>query len=247
MTTHQLFETLRESFSALLKEHGLEAERVTITARGLTPQEAIGSPERKDYPILTGNETMVMASFRTGKGQAFTDAPAQFSGTMAELLQGDVEHDPHIRSMFVAALNAVMADLGLACPTVHCKNNGPEQCAKHVVQWVKDHFDTPRIAMVGYQPAMAAALAREYPVRVLDLDPKNIGTVREGFTVLDGRQDREETIQWADLVLCTGSTLCNGTLVNFLELGKPTYFFGTTLSGAAPLLGLQRLCFADQV
>ena len=247
MTNHELYSTLQQKLADLLQENGLTAETVTITARGLTPAEAIGAPTRKDYPILTGSEVMLMASFRDGKGQAFTDAPAQFSGSLQEILSGDVEGDPHIRAMFVAALNAVMDHLHLASPTVHCKNDGPEHCAAHVVDWVSAHYGSPKITMVGYQPAMAAALAKHYPVKVLDLDPKNIGASREGFTVLDGNTDREAAIDWADLVLCTGSTLCNGTLVNFLDLEKPIAFFGTTLSGAAPLLGLQRVCFADQV
>ena len=247
MNNHELYSILREKLLALLEENHLTAETVTITAKGLTAQEAIGHPDRKDYPILTGSEVMLMARFKNGLGQAFTDAPAQFSGSLSEILAGDIENDPHIRAMFVAALNAVMAELGLAAPTVHCKDKGPALCAQHVTDWVREHYGSPKVALVGYQPAMAAALAQKLPVRVLDLDPKNIGLHKEGFTVLDGSTEREATIDWADLVLCTGSTLCNGTLVNFMDLPKPTFFFGTTLSGAAPLLGLKRLCFADQV
>ena len=247
MTNHVLYATLKDKLTALLQENGLTAETVTITAKGLTPEEAIGKPERMDYPILTGKEVMLMARFRDSMGQAFTDAPAQFTGTLEEILSGDIENDPHVRAMFIAALNAVMANLKLACPSVHCKNDGPERCALHVVDWVKQHHGTPKIALVGYQPAMAAALAQHYPLRVLDLNPKNIGQDREGYHIYDGVTQQKETIDWADLVLCTGSTLCNGTLVDFMELDKPVAFFGTTLSGAAPLLGLQRVCFADCV
>ena len=247
MTNQELYALLRQRLQELLREHHLTAETVTITAKGLTAEEAIGNPERKDYPILTGSEVMLMARFRNGRGQAFTDAPAQFSGSLQEILDGDIEHDPYTRAMFIAALNAVMAELGLACPSVHCRNKGPQECAGHVVEWVKTNHPHSRIAMVGYQPAMASALAKEFEIRVLDLNPENIGQHREGFTVLDGNTQREAVIDWADLVLCTGSTICNGTLINFLDLPKPTVFFGTTLSGAAPLLGLQRLCFADVV
>ena len=54
-----------------------------------------------------------------------------------------------------------------------------------------------------------------------------------------------DAIEWADIVLCTGSTVCNGTLVDYMDLGKPTYFFGTSLAGTAELLGLKRLCFPN--
>ncbi|WMJ87964.1 hypothetical protein [Anaerocolumna sp. MB42-C2] len=50
-------------------------------------------------------------------------------------------------------------------------------------------------------------------------------------------------VKWADLVLCTGSTICNGSIVNFLNLDKEVLFFGTTLAGAAQMLSLKRVCF----
>lgn len=81
---------------------------------------------------------------------------------------------------------------------------------------------------------------------MLDLNPDNIGKEKDGCPVLSGEKCREETVAWADLVLCTGSTLCNGTIVDYLDLDKEVVFFGTTLSGAAPILGLKRACFADE-
>ena len=49
----------------------------------------------------------------------------------------------------------------------------------------------------------------------------------------------------ANLILCTGSTVCNGTIVNYLGLDTEVLFFGTTLAGTAVLMGLKRLCFAE--
>ena len=53
----------------------------------------------------------------------------------------------------------------------------------------------------------------------------------------------EVVVNWSDLVLCTGSTLSNGTITNFLDLEKEVLFFGTTLAGAAEMLGCKRMCF----
>ena len=66
--------------------------------------------------------------------------------------------------------------------------------------------------------------------------------------VEDGRVDGVSTAvcDWADLVLCTGSTVCNGSIVNFLHLKDKILFYGTTLAGAAALMGLPRICFADR-
>lgn len=245
MTAHNLYETLRQSFRDILEQEGLSAGEITIAARGLTPQEAIGNTQRKDFPILTGKEVMLMAQFRGAKGQAFTDAPAQFSGPLSQLLEGDLDGDPHARGLFIASLNAVMKYLGKADNTVHCKDGGPEFCARHMADWVVKTYGSPKIALVGFQPSLIAALSQRFQVQVLDLNPDNIGKVKDGCPVRDGGTDREEVVGWADLVLCTGSTLCNGTIVNFLDLPKEVVFFGTTLSGAAPILGLKRACFSD--
>ena len=51
---------------------------------------------------------------------------------------------------------------------------------------------------------------------------------------------------YAELILCTGSTLCNGSIVDYLNLDTEVLFFGTSASGAAALLGFKRVCFADK-
>ena len=53
----------------------------------------------------------------------------------------------------------------------------------------------------------------------------------------------DEVVAWADLILCTGSTLANGSIVEYLNLNKDVRFYGTTLAGAARLLDLKRVCF----
>ena len=158
MDRHTLYETLRAALAAALEEHGLTGSAVTIKARGLTPEEAIGHTQRTDYPILTGKEVMLMADFRGAKGQAFTDAPAQFEGALDQVLALDLEGDPHSRGLFIATLNAVMKYLGRADNTVHCKDGGPEFCARHMVEWVADHYGAPKIALVSSPPCPGAFL-----------------------------------------------------------------------------------------
>lgn len=246
MTQKKLFEILKAEFVKILTEENLLAEKIEILSKALTPEEAIGITKRKDFPIITGKEVMLQAECRGAYGQAFTDAPTVFKGTLAEVCQMDLENDSHAKGVFIASLNAVMKYLGKADCTVHCKTEGPEKCAKDVVAYVKENYGNPKIALIGYQPAILDNLSKEFKVRVLDLNPVNVGFVRYGVKVEDGISDYEEVVkQWADLILCTGSTICNGSIVNFMELDKPVLFFGTTLSGSAPILGLNRLCFAD--
>ena len=142
-----------------------------------------------------------------------------------------------------------MSSLGKCCSTVHCRTEGPELCARDMLAWLREHYPEERkLALVGYQPALLETLAgSEYQVRVLDLNPANIGAVRYGVLVEDGTKDYEQVVKhYADLVLCTGSTICNGTIVDFLDQPEKTLFYGTSLAGAAELTGLSRLCFAEK-
>ena len=73
------------------------------------------------------------------------------------------------------------------------------------------------------------------------------GSLKFGIRVEDGTAMNEEIrASYAELILCTGSTLCNGSIIDYLDLDKEVLFFGTTASRAAPLLGLKRICFADK-
>ena len=249
MTSEELFTTLRSRFIDVLKANDIEKEPVQVTCRSLSPEEAIGTPGRQDFPILTGKDVMIQAEFRGCRGQAFTDAPASFSGTLSEILDMDLIHDAHARGLFVAVMNAVMESLGLCRGTVHCRTEGPELCAQKMKAWLAGHRpDAKKITLVGYQPALLEMLSKSgYQVRVLDLNPKNIGQVRHEVTVEDGLTAMQSAIDSADVILCTGSTLCNGTIVDYILPEKDVLFFGTSAAGAAKLLGLNRVCFAHEL
>ena len=243
MTQQELMQSLREKFQTLVKQNNLSTDEVKITTKSLTPEEAIGTPKRRDFPILTGQEVMLQAEYKGLFGQAFTDAPTIFNGTLDEILALDLTVDSHNRAMFIAVMNAVMAYLGLITHTVHCKTEDPENCAQEFVRFVRKNYGSKRIALIGYQPSMLEALSKEFTLRVLDLSPKNVGQIRYGVKVEHGIDDyREVVLNWADVVLCTGSTLCNGTIVNFVDIGKEVVFFGITVAGAAYLMGWNQLC-----
>ena len=249
MTREDFYRGLQSAFEALLEKNGVGDEAVEVTCRALSPEEAIGTPVRRDFPILTGKDVMIQAKFRSSLGQAFTEAPLTFQGSLSEVLAADLAGDPHARGLYIAVLNAVTKELGLCGGTVHCRTQGPELCAGDMRSYLQTHYpDKKRIALVGYQPALLEMLSGSpYEVRVLDLNPANVGQVRFGVTVEDGVRDYEAVVKnYADLILCTGSTLCNGTIVDYLDLPTEVVFFGTTIAGAAALLGLKRACFAHR-
>jgi len=57
---HQFIKEMRK----LISQHALENEMVSVFARPLTPEEAIGSPAHNDYPLLKGKERIMQAVFQ---------------------------------------------------------------------------------------------------------------------------------------------------------------------------------------
>ena len=246
MNKKELFDLIIEKFLAIPGMNEIIDEKIEIKAKSLTAEEAIGITERKDYPILTGTDVMIEATYKGVSGQAFTSAPADFSGTLKDILKLDYMNDAHAAGLLVATINAVMGYLGLCDRMIHCKNDGPKKCGVEIGDYVKANYGDKNILVIGYQPSIIENLTkRGLKVRALDLDPKNVGFERCGIIIEHGVNDMDDAKQWAELILCTGSTVCNGTIVDYLNTGVKTYFFGTSLAGVAVLLDLPRLCFSE--
>ncbi len=239
MTSSSVLETLRGKVVALWEEKRLLAEPVTVRARTLTVEEAIGDPEGDDFPLQKGKERLMEAEFHGCRGQAFTDQFGDFSGTLADVAEMSLKNNFR-RAVFVAALNATTRRLGLCDRTIHCRDKEPGECAALFRRHIQDRYGDARITQVGYQPKIIEALSEYFTMRVLDLDPDNIGTVRHGAPV-EGPDKQREALAWADLLVVTGSTVTNDTLGDFLT-EKPVIFYGTTVAGTAALLGLERFC-----
>lgn len=235
----EFYQTIRREFARLIKEHGLEGEEVTVRAAALSPEQAIGNPEDRDYPIVKGEERLMQAEFRGSLGQAFTDRYGNFSGRLADIADMELNNNFR-RAVFIASLNAVMRHLGLIDRTVHCKDNQPRECSQELVNHIEQNYGQPRIAMVGFQPRMVEALAKRFSLRVTDMDPVNIGQEKFGVKIDDPARTREN-LDWCDLALVTGTTVVNGTIDQF-RIDKPVVFYGVTIAGTARLLGLKHFC-----
>ena len=242
-------DTLRDKFHQELLNADMLLERVSVKARVLTPEEAIGNPNRKDFPLLMGKERLVQADFKGYLGQAFTDQPGNFEGRLKDVVEMRLNSN-YERAIFVAVLNAVMRFLGKAKGTIHCHDEEPELCAGKMVREIKkSHGDGMRIGIIGYQPALIENFVKTFKqVRATDMDPDNIKEVRYGIEVEDSSEKTAELIAESDVLLCTGTTLVNDSIDEILRLAsnKPTYFYGTTIAGASVLLGLKRLCFESK-
>lgn len=241
MKKDYVLEQVRSKMIEIVNKNQLMNEEVSVITKALSVQEAIGNPNRKDFPLMKGKEKLVQAEFKGYAGQAFTDMPGNFKGTIHQILHIPFDSN-YNRSVFVATVNALMNYLGLCQHTIHCKDEEPEFCAKELVDHIKNNFGNPKISLIGYQPAFLEKLSAHFTVRVLDLDPDKIGTEKFGIGIEDGDTQFENVIKWCDLVLATGSTVVNSTLENTLNIDKPVIYYGTTIAGTACLLGLDRYC-----
>lgn len=234
-----LYDEIRERTRGLLNGQDILGEQVRIRARALSTEEAIGNPEADDFPLQKGKERLMQAVFRNAPGQAFTDRYGDFEGTLEEVLEMDLENN-YRRAIFVATLNAVLRHMNRIDRTVHCRDQGPAQCAEELGQYIKTQYGQVKILQVGFQPRLVESLAPSYSLRVIDMDPDNIGT-QKFQTTIEGPWATEETIGWADLLLVTGTTLVNGTIGDFLDR-KPVIFYGITIAGAAYLMNWNQFC-----
>jgi len=240
---------LKETFTTLVRENFLLGEKISISARILKNEEAIGNPTRQDYPLLKGKEFLMEACFRECRGQAFTDAPCEKISTLADIVALPLENTEQ-RALFIASLNAVMRYLKPELATVHCRNDEPEECAGEIIRQLQQQ-PVAKVGLVGLQPAILEQLATTFGaenVFCVDRDEQQRGSSKFGVPITWG--DEKETaklFEQSDLVLATGSTVVNGSLPGLLTLASDNavslFFFGTSIAGTAELMNLKRYCF----
>ncbi len=237
----EVFKKLQPFIDDILEDPELAGAGITINCQALSPEEAIGSPGRDDFPLQKGKEKLMQAELNGCSGQAYTDMPGNFFGTLQEALTLPPVNNYH-RAVIIAALNAVYRKTKKMNSTVHCRDEGPGECSEKLLEAIAGKFGKPRIAVIGLQPAMVEQLARRFETRVFDLDPENIGKEKYGVTIESGDYDLEQIEKWCDLFLVTGSSVVNGTIDPFLNRKKPVMVYGTTIAAPAEFLGLNRFC-----
>jgi uncharacterized protein (DUF4213/DUF364 family) len=244
-----VLEELAEKLREIIAARRLGDEVVQVSVGTLTAEQAIGRPRRRDFALLEGKEVMIEAAFRGSFGQAFTDRPHDFTGSLNDVLALGLSTSEN-RAIFIAALNSVTAHLGMARGMRHCRDEEPEECARQIARHISNESGRVRVGMVGLQPAILENLVLTFGaenVRCTDLNPRNKGSRKYGAEIWDGRTWTGRLIGRSDLLLVTSSTMVNNTFDDInkeaVSQGKPLIIFGVTGAGAAALLGLKRLCF----
>jgi len=236
------FIKLQKKYSELVDEYNLKNEKIDVKAKSLTPEEAIGITKRDDYVILKGKERLLQATMLGSKGQAFTNAQGNFSGTLEEILNMPLENDFQ-RAIYVATLNAVLCYTGKEEKTIHCRNEKPEKCSEKAIEYFVENYNNKKILMIGYQPTLAESIKKKgFEIKVLDLDPDNIGKTKNGIVIRNGNTDLKKYLEETDVIFATSSSICNGTIDTIYDKNKPLIFFGTSGAGAAKLMGITRFC-----
>lgn len=240
MDSKKFYKDLQDKFKEIVIANHLLGEEVVINAESLSSIEAIGNPERRDFPIIKGKEKLMQAEFRGAKGQAYTDMPGNYTGTLNSIL--NLEYKTNFdRAILIASLNALCRYLNICENTVHCKDEEPEECASLLIKYLNEKYGNPKVALIGFQPAFLDNLSKHYRVRVVDMGEDTVGQVKYGVKIEDGEKDIEEVLKWCDVILATGSTLSNETITHFMN-DKPVVFYGTTVAATASLMKLERFC-----
>lgn len=236
-----------ENLAAICAERGTIPDG-TLAIRPLSPDDAVGEKADGEFIIKKGKEQVIEATFEGARGQAFTDTPSEWTGSLRELLDLDLSVVRN-RALFVAGLNAVMCSILSAEGTIHCKDEDPTRCGPDIAGSLERRFGPASVGLIGLQPSILKGLAETFGpenVRVVDLNPDNIGATKSGVPVWDDDKDLQRLVDWCEVGLSTGSSVVNGTIddiiARFERAGKPLVFFGNTISGVAALLCLDRLC-----
>lgn len=229
-------------------ERDIGHAEVRVFVKTLSPEEALGRPKRRDFPIVEGRERVIEASLQGFRAHAFTDSPAEFHGTLDEIMELTLESKSN-RALFVAVMNALLARLGYIKGVLHCRDDEPEKCAMQIAASIRSRWGDVRVGLIGLNPAIAEGLAQEFggeKVRITDLNRDNIGKMRHGVEILDGRTEQEKLISHCSVVLITGTTLVNGTMDDILELvnryNREFLIYGVTAAGACWMMGWPRMC-----
>jgi len=243
-----ILERTRPRIREIAEKENLLHVDVTVLARPLTPEEAIGNPGRRDFPIIIGKERVIEATLLGSRGHAYTDSPKEFLGTLKDVLNLELNTNQN-RAIYVATINALLGSLKMADKTVHCKDNEPEECALEIADSLLKKYGRTDVGLIGLNPAIAERLVDAFGpdhVRITDMSRDNIGQHKFGVEIWDGNERTEDLIDASNVVIFTGTTLVNNTFSQIWNRiqshGKNYVVYGVTAAAVSKLLSIERTC-----
>lgn len=237
MTIAQIYEQLISKFRAIPEVSEFLNETVTVT-RDFTPEPALMPHTYVPFGGSTP-EYRVTALFRDCPGEAYTEKPSDWEGTVEEAISLPATEEEGISPITVAVINSVMSYLGLCKGTFSSDFKTRGNYASDLYDYIKAHYGMENIVLVGYDGHIVKKFVDGgMDFWTLDRDPDNISQDRFRHIVVNSAKlNRESCFAWADVFIVTGSTLTNGTITQFLDHGTDILFYGITIAGTAKLLG----------
>jgi uncharacterized protein (DUF4213/DUF364 family) len=243
-----ILENSKIQLAEIITQNRLLNAHVSVLVKTLTPEEAIGVPGRRDFPIILGKERVVEADVIGARAHAFTDSPGEFMGNLKEVLTLPLTSNRE-RSIYVATLNAILKYLNLMEDTIHCKNEDPEKCGKEIASQLLKRWGKVKVGFIGLNPAIAEYLIITFGaenVKITDLNKQNVNSFKNGVKIWDGNEMTEELVKQSDVILITGTTFVNGTfdyIMHCVQKYRKDYLiYGVTGAGICKLLGFNRIC-----
>lgn len=238
MTIQEIYDQIIERFRALPGVQDLLGEIIDI--RASRRPEITLMPEGDVPSQVNRPEYCTFAKFKGAKGEAYSETPADFYGELGKVLEFPLA-GKGIDARVLAAINAVMKYLGFI-------NNGefsdePEahrEYADQIYDEVTEKYGKSNIVLIGYDGYIVQRFMQEpLDFWTLDRNPDNITKDRFDHVIANsGKPSRDAAFAWAKILIVTGSTLCNGTILPYLECSNDVKFYGITFAGASKLLDL---------
>jgi len=241
-------ENSKTQLAEIVTKNGLLDAQVSVLVKTLTPEEAIGEPGRRDFPIILGKERVIVAEVLGARAHAFTDSPGEFVGDLKGVLHLPLTSNRE-RSIYIATLNATLRYLNLIEKTIHCKDEDPERCGKEIAFQLLKRWGKVKVGFIGLNPAIAENLTETFGaenISITDLNKQNIDSFKYGVKVWDGNELTEKLVKQSDVILITGTTFVNGTFDHIMRCiqnhRKDYLIYGVTGAGICKLMGLNRIC-----
>lgn len=238
MTMQEIYDQIIERFRALPGVQDLLSEIVDIRA-SRRPEKTL-MPELDVPSQVNRPEYCTFANFKGAKGEAYSETPADFYGELEEVLNFPLA-GKGIDARVLAAVNAVMKYLGLLeNAEFSYEPEARREYANQIFNEVTEKYGKSNIILIGYDGYIVQRFMEEpLDFWTLDRNPDNITKDRFDHVIVNsGKPNRDAAIEWGRILIVTGSTLCNGTIIPYLECGKDVKFFGVTFAGASKLLDL---------
>ena len=240
MTIFELYDKIMEQFYGLpMATQEALGKKISIV-KDPVPEVQLLPEGESPHPYIDKPEYRVIADYEGAKGEAYTETPFEFEGTLREAVEIKPT-EAGIDARVIAAINAALCSWDFLPGTFPDDPEIHHKYAADLYNYVTRNMGyRSNVVLIGYDGYIVKKFVEGgMDFWTLDRNPSNISQNRFEHVVVNGAKlNREACYEWGQLFLLTGSTMTNGTVTHFLDREIKTLFYGITAAGPARLLGL---------